>query len=146
MTQFEDYDNNNDSNNNNEQRSRRRIFDDSNMSRIIRSQRNTDDMNMQLMAQVIAMRKEIRENQLEQSRQFEIQQQYNRTNTKNIRMLMQNPTRNFSGGIRNFGHTNRTHNNNAGDCEIANTIAEDKIQEATGNATLGRCPSSLYNL
>ena len=89
----------------------------------------------------------MRENQLEQSRQFNIQQQMAATNTKNIRMLMQNPTRNFSGGMRNLGHTNRIqNNNNMGDREISNTIAEDEIREATSHATLGKCPKSLYDL
>ena len=49
----------------------------------------------------------MRENQLEQSRRFDIQQQTAAKNTRNIRMLMQNPTRNFRGGMRNLGHTNR---------------------------------------
>ena len=62
-------------------------------------------------------------------------------------MLMHNPTRNFSGGMRNLGHTNRIqNNNNMGDREISNTIAEDEIRKATSHATLGKCPKSLYDL
>ena len=62
-------------------------------------------------------------------------------------MLMQNPTRNFSGGMRNLGHTNRIqNNNNMGDRDISNTIAADEIREATSHATLGKCPKSLYDL
>ena len=87
----------------------------------------------------------MRENQLEQSPWFDIQQQTAATNTKNIRMLMQNPTRNFSGGMRNLGHTIQN-NNNMGDRDISNTIAEDEIREATSHATLGKCPKSLYDL
>ena len=102
-------------------------------------------MNMRLFAQMIFMRKEMRENQLEQSRRFDIQQQTAATNTRKIRMLMQNPTRNFSGGMRNLGHTIQN-NNNMGDRVISNTIAEDEIREATSHATLGKCPKSLYDL
>merc|ERR1712238_564303 len=45
----------------------------------------------------------------------------------------------------NLGH-NRSHNNNAGDHVIDNTIPEEEIREITTNATLGRCPRSLDEL
>ena len=40
---------------------------------------------MRLFAQLVAMRKEMRENQLEQSRRFDIQQQTAAKNTRNIK-------------------------------------------------------------
>ena len=105
-------------------------------------------MSLRILAQLIAIRKENKEDRLESTRQFEIQQQYNRMNTKNMHVLMSNPTRNFAGGMRNCGLANntRSHNDRAGDRDIVNTIAEHEIQEANDNATLGRCPKSLYDL
>jgi len=57
MNEFEDYNNNKD--NNNERRSKHRIFDNSNMLRTIQSQKHTEEMDMCLMAQIIALRKKI---------------------------------------------------------------------------------------
>ena len=62
--------NNNNNNNNNECKSRRCIFDNIDLSRTVQSQNHTEETNMRLMVQMIALRKEIRENHLEWPRHY----------------------------------------------------------------------------